>query len=159
MLSQLLAYDAAGNVIATLDYVVAKDADGNVTGLIDFAAHEAAGGKLRDIWNIDSAVGSGTWPEWIGARAHDFTVDLGADTRISALVHKVSGHRRERAAVEAAIASAPVIDGAKDLRAILGGPTAPLVLDEEGRTIGRSGQGGGTPAHLPVIGRQVAQEA
>jgi len=102
MLCMLIAYDAAGNVVATLDHVVVRDADGEVTGLVDFAAHEGADGKLRDIWNAGSAVGSATWPEWIGGRAHDFRVELDGK-RIKALVHKDSGHRRERSAIEAAI--------------------------------------------------------
>ena len=44
----------------------------------------------------------GTWPEWIGGRAHDFKVEL-QGKQIKALVHKASGHRRERAPVEAEI--------------------------------------------------------
>jgi len=160
----LLAYDAAGKVVATLAYMVAHDAAGEATGLIDFAAHEEAGGKLRDIWDNDRAVGSGTWPEWIGARAHDFRVDL-TGKRITALVHKDSGHRRERAVIEAAIEAAPFVDGdhdgpgshrVQDIRHIVGGPTAPLVLDDQGRTVGRSPQPTGTPPHLPVVGRTVS---
>lgn len=175
MLSMLIAYGAAGNVVATLDHLVARDPDGNVTGLIDFEAHELAGGKLRDIWDVDSAAGSGTWPEWIGARAHDFTVELGPDKRISALVHAKSGHRRERAAIEGAIrgrvaaakAATPAAGdvrlthdpkqsgpGSVDIRDLVGGPTRPLVLDDNGRTVGRSPSPGGTPAGLPVIGAQ-----
>ena len=57
MLTMMLAYDAAGEVVATLDYMVARDADGKVVGLVDFAAHEAAGGKLRDIWEVHGATG------------------------------------------------------------------------------------------------------
>ena len=153
MISMLLAYDASGNIIATQDSMVAKDADGQVIGLIDFEAHEAAGGKLRDIWNSDRAVGSGTWPEWIGGRAHDFKVELDAAKRITALVHKTSGHRRERTAIEAAIeASPPNEKGERDIRHVVGGPTRPLVLDDTGRTVGRS-KAGGTPKHLPLIGR------
>jgi hypothetical protein len=106
MLAMLLAYDAAGNVVATLDYVVAHDGDGNVVGLIDFAAHEEAGGEHTDIWVNSEAVGSKVWPEWIGARAHDFRVELegppGAK-RIATLIHKTSGYRRERAVLEAEI--------------------------------------------------------
>jgi len=155
MLSMLIAYDAAGTVIATQDYMVARDAAGNVIGLIDCEAHELAGGKLRDIWIQDGAIGSGTWPEWIGARAHDFKVELGPDRRIAALVHKVSGYRRERSAIAQAIASAPVLDdGALDLRAVLGGPSMPLILDDQGHTVGRSPTSSGTPANLPIVGRQ-----
>lgn len=151
----LLAYDSAGAVVATLDHVVARDPDGNVTGLIDFGAHEANGGKLRDIWSVSNATGSGTWPEWLGSTAHDFTVEFDGK-HIAALVHKTSGHRRERAVIEAAIALAPEVmlpDGrlAKDLRSTVGGPGKPLTLDENGRTAQRPANAG-TPAHLPLIG-------
>ena len=156
MLTMLIAYDVDGNVIATGDYMVTKNADGKVTGLIDFAAHEEAGGKLRDIWDVAGAAGSATWPEWLGGGAHDFKVEL--DKRhnlpLRALVHKDSGHRRERVAVEAAIAKR--IEKAKgepaDIRDLVGGPNAHLRLDAKGKTLGRAKQGGGTPAHLPVIG-------
>ena len=152
MLSMLLAYNAAGEIVATLEHMVAREA-GEVIGLIDFAAHEQAGGKLRDIWNASDAVGSGTWPEWIGARAHDFTVEIDGG-RIVALIHKESGHRRERAVIEAAVAKR--ITDAKgesvDLRDLLGGPNRALLLDEKGRTQVRSPQSG-SPVHLPIIGR------
>lgn len=109
MLRSLIAYDSNGNVIATLDHVVARDEDGKVIGLLDFAAHEDAGGRLRDIWENDQAVGSATWPEWLGGRAHDFKVELDpnpgqARARIKALIHKTSGHRRVRADIDAAVA-------------------------------------------------------
>lgn len=109
MLRSLIAYDSNGNIVATLEHVVAKDEDGKVIGLIDFAAHEDAGGRLRDIWENDQAVGSATWPEWLGGRAYDFKVELdpnpgAARARIKALVHKKSGHRRSRADIEAAVA-------------------------------------------------------
>jgi hypothetical protein len=135
MLASLLAYDADGNVIATLDSLVACDDAGDVVGLIDFAAHEAAGGKLRDVWNVAGAKGSGTWPEWLGAR-HDFTVELDKGKRIAALVHKKSGHRRERATIEAQIADRiKAADGQPaDIRDLVGGPGRPLVLDTDGKT-------------------------
>ena len=152
MLCMLIAYDAAGNVVATLDFMVARDVEGNVLGLIDFAAHEAAGGKLRDIWEMSDAVGSGTWPEWIGGRAHDFRVELSPEKQISALVHKASGHRRGRAAVEANIRDRIGIAGDEpaDIRDLVGGPNRPLILDDDGRTVGRSPGAAGTPAHLPL---------
>lgn len=107
-LHSLVAYDANGEVVGTLDSVVAKDNDGNVVGLVDFAAHEEAGGRLRDIWDREGAAGSATWPEWIGAQAYDFKVELDANpgnarAKIAALVHKKSGHRRDRASIEAAV--------------------------------------------------------
>lgn len=109
MLQQLIAYNAQGSVVATLDHMVAKDEDGNVVGLIDFEAHEQAGGRMRDIWENSEATGSGTWPEWLGGGAYAFRVELDPSpgpsrARIAALVHKTSGHRRERYAIEAAIA-------------------------------------------------------
>lgn len=173
----LIAYDADGNIVGTLDHLVAHDGAGNVTGLVDFAAHEAAGGDHTDIWTVDSGdpahpvKGSKAWPEWLGAGVHDFRVELEGEPghkRIAALVRKptpagardkggryrpatVGGHRRERAAIEAAIeAVKPNADGARDIRHLVGGPTLPLKLDAAGRTVAR--KAGGTPKHLPLIG-------
>jgi hypothetical protein len=151
-MSELLAYDADGNVVATLGHMVARDAAGNVIGLIDFDAHEAADGEHTDIWRVSGAKGSKVWPEWLGAGAHDFRVELAGKSgrkHIAALVHKESGHRRERAAVEAAIAAVPVVNGARDIRHLVGGPTKPLALDAEGRTAERLSMA--TPAHLPLV--------
>lgn len=108
MLYGLIAWNDGGEVVATLDHLVRVE-DGTVIGLVDFAAHERAGGRLRDVWTVSNAVGSGTWLEWLSESAHDFTVELDpnpspARARIKALVHKKSGHRRERASIEAAIA-------------------------------------------------------
>jgi hypothetical protein len=58
MADMLLAYDADGAVIATLDFMVTRDDQGQVTGLVDFAAHAQAGGHLREIWEVDRAVRS-----------------------------------------------------------------------------------------------------
>lgn len=153
----LLAYDDSGSIVGTLDYCVARNDAGDVVGLVDFEAHELAGGKLRDIWLVSNATGSGTWPEWLGSQAHGFTVELHPQTkRITALVHKVSGHRRERAAIEAAIeAVQPDATGAKDIRHLVGGPNRPLALDENGQTLGPDHPRApkGTPPHLPLIGR------
>jgi len=152
--SSLIAYDAAGNVVATLDHMVARDDRGDVVGLIDFAAHEANGGEHTDIWHVANAAGSKIWPEWIGSRAHEFKVELAGEPgrkQITALVHKDSGHRRERHMIEHAIASTPVVDGVRDIRHVVGGPQKPLHLDEHGRTV--HGAQTGTPAHLPLIGR------
>lgn len=166
MPTSLLAYDAAGNVIATLDHMVAQDAARNVVGLVDFEAHELAGGSLTDIWIVSGAVGSGTWPEWLGAGAHDFTVDLDPGFgppgfvpgrhRIGALVHKTSGFRRERAAVMAEIAARtaaatertpegrPIVD----LRDLLGSPTRPLRIGPAGRTLPPIAV---PPSNLPIL--------
>jgi hypothetical protein len=155
-MSELLAYDAAGNVIATLGHVVARDDAGEVIGLIDFDAHEAADGKLRDIWDVSGAKGSATWPEWLGGAAYAFTVELDKQNRITALVHKTSSYRRERAAILATIEATPSLrtpagtdTGTRDIRHLVGGPMRPLALDSDGRTLDRAPLG--TPAHLPII--------
>jgi hypothetical protein len=136
MLCMLIAYAADGSVIATKDYLVKLNPEGEAVGLVDFAAHEAAGGKLRDIWDVQGATGSGTWPEWLGAQAHDFTVELGPDKRIAALRHRKSGVKRKRADIEAAIAAVePDARGRKDIRHLVGGPGRPLRLDGVGRTL------------------------
>ena len=52
------------------------------------------------------AKGSKVWPEWIGGAANEFRVELEGPPgrkRIGALVHKASGHRRERSALEGEI--------------------------------------------------------
>jgi len=149
-LVSLIAYDAEGNVVATLDHLVVRDESGMVTGLVDFGAQEDGGGRLREVWEVSSATGSGTWPEWLGPRAADFRVEL-TDKRITALVHKTSGHRRDRAEIEAVIeATEPNERGERDIRHLVGGPNRPLLLDEEGRTTERPGR---QPNRLPVIGR------
>lgn len=164
MISSLMAYDADGNVVATLDYLVARSDSGKVIGLVDFAAQEQDG-KLREVWDVKGAVGSGTWPEWLGPQAPDFMVDAplfesqapdGTPVQrrgpITALVHKRSGHRRERAAIEAAVAAVePNERGERDIRHLVGGPDRPLLLDEEGRTRKREPV---TRPNLPIIGRE-----
>jgi len=160
----ILYFDAEGTIIATLDVCGLPDA-GNGPRIADFASHEANGGRLRDFgdlsWTdaegVHHATGAGAWPEWIGgAQAAEFRVEMDphpapARARILALVHRTSGHRRERAAIEAAIdAVVPNADGAKDIRHLVGGPDRPLALDSEGRT--GAHKIGGTPAHLPLMG-------
>lgn len=136
-----LAWDTDGNVVATLDCVTRKDEQGRVIGLVDFASAELAGASLKAvIATVDGAVGSGTWPVWLGVRAHEFRVEIRAGTKgetplITALVHRTSGYRMERAVIEAEIAaavSATPSGEPADLRAIVGGPTAPVVLDTDG---------------------------
>lgn len=140
MIAMLLAYDLAMNVVATLDYMVARDDAENAVGLIDFAAHEAAGGAMTDVWQAGGASGSKVWPEWLGAAAHGFRVELvgpAGSKRIGALIHKASGFRRERALIEKAIddrIKAKVGDGPVDIRDLVGGPSAPLQLDAGGKT-------------------------
>ena len=135
MLSMLIAYDASGNVIATLDYMTVLNDDGDAVGLVDFEVHEDAGNNLTDVWQVSGAVGSGTWPEWIGGRAHDFKVERSGG-KITALVHKTSGRRRERAAIQASINNRieAAAGGPADIRDIVGGPDRPLNIDAEGRT-------------------------
>lgn len=115
-MGMLIAYDGAGNVVATLDYAVFIGDDGPV-GFVDFDAQEQD--ALLDIWNVEGAVGSGVWPEYLGSRAHEFIVERD-NGRIVALVHKASGHRRERDAVNDR-----------------GSQTRPLALDDDGRTLRR----------------------
>jgi hypothetical protein len=157
MLSMLLAYDAGGNVVGTLDFMVRYDdtkPERPPLGLVDWAEHELAGGSLTDVWVVNNAVGSGSWPEWLGSRAYDFSVELQpgmapGNYGIRALVHKVSGFRRERAAVQARIAAriAASHGDPADIRDIVGGPDRPLRIDADGRTVVAATGGG--PA-LPV---------
>lgn len=91
-MSSLIAYDASGNILATLDYLVRPGPDGN-NQLVDFEAHEM-GGKLRELWNVHAAVGSATWPEVL-EQAHEYRVEL-VGKQISALLHVQSGRRIER---------------------------------------------------------------
>lgn len=139
-MSVLLAYDAAGNVLGAAEWLVARDEYGNVLGLVDFAAHEAAGGEATDIFTHEGAKGAKVWPEWLGSRVLEFTVELvgpPGQKQIGALVHKTSGHRRERAAIEAAIADriAAAAGEPADIRDLVGGPNRPLELDAEGKSL------------------------
>lgn len=104
----------------------------------------------------DRIVGSAHWPEWIGGRTREFRVELDAKRRAVALIHKTSGHRRERAQIEAAIAERRHYAfqnnlPAADIRDIVGGPDRPLHLDEHGRTAPRPKI---TRPNLPVIARR-----
>lgn len=135
--------------------------DGDVAVMADFAAHEERGGALIDYGANGLAVGAATWPEWLhgrDVRNCDLELEPGwsrhtsrserPDYRIAALVHKTSGYRRERAAIEEAIADRIIVAHAEasatgrepvaDLRTLVGGPDRPLRLDDDGRTIGRS---------------------
>lgn len=162
MLSMLLAYDADGNVIATLDHLVVYNPDGTPHGLVDFEAVEAAGPlRLREdgsagVWSVPNAAGSCTWPEWLGAAAHDFRVELdgpGGHKRAVALVHRMSGHRRHREVIETAIAERIVAahGSPADIRDIVGGPEFPLELDVEGKTIERRRTNAASPRPLEDV--------
>jgi hypothetical protein len=149
MLCQLVAYDAAGNVVAVQSHMAVRGVDGAVVGMIDFETFEQQGNKLRGIWEVQLATGSGTWPEWLGSQTFDFRVEL-VHGRITALIHKVSGYRRDRAALEAAIAAVePNEHGARDIRHLVGGPTRPLLVDARGHTDGTRV----IPPELPMIGQ------
>lgn len=166
----LLIYDTDGNIVATVDHVVVLNDQHEAVGLVDFAAHEAAGGEHTDIASLSQWIedaqghrtdlpvkGAKVWPEWLGARAHEFRVELAGPPghkSLVALVHKASGHRRERWAIHQAIRETPEVDGVRDIRHLVGGPQRPLHLDEHGRTVSH-GTVTGTPAHLPLIGRHL----
>lgn len=135
----LLAYDADGNVIATLDYAIALNPDKSPRGVVDFGEQEESGLEHTAIWQVSAAVGSKFWPEWIGSAAHQFRVELEGPAgrkRIAALVHRESAVRRERAALEAAIAERirDASDEPADIRDLVGGPDRPLPLEPDGRT-------------------------
>lgn len=137
----LLLYGPDGAVIGSLESMVQYDDDGRALGLVDFEAHELAGGRLREVIEHEAAAGAGTWPEWLGAQAHDFRVELrpgpkGDTPLIRALVHRESGYRRERSDVEATIAA--MLDEATPGRAVemsdfIGSPGKRLELDTDGR--------------------------
>lgn len=132
----LIAYDASGKILATLESLVVRDKEGHVVGLADFAATEAAGPLRQTVWEVEGAVGSGTWPEWVSASG--YRVERDSEGRISALVH-TSGARRERASVEAAIAARiAAADGAPaNIRDLVGGPGRLLRTPADAETKGQ----------------------
>lgn len=130
----LLAYNEDGDVVATLDYLVSYDPDtGDALGLVDFEAVEEAGRPLTDVWEASDAVGSGTWPEWIGTAAHDFKVTRSGG-KIIRLTHRKSKAKRSRAEVKKAIAAAiRESEGPPNITAIVGSPVQSLMLDADGQ--------------------------
>jgi hypothetical protein len=166
----LVAYDETGSIIATRNWHVIFDEQGRPIGLLDFAAHEAAGREMTEVWRVsaqttDNATatttplpvkGSKVWPEWLGGRIHEFTVELDGppgQKYIAALVHKESGYRRERDAIEAAITErieATPQGEPVDLRDIVGGPDRPISLDDAGATA--PVEVVSAPSTLPLIG-------
>jgi hypothetical protein len=166
MLGMLIAYDALGNVLHSRDYQVVYDPDTlEPLGLIDFLAAESAGIENTEFWRIETfdidretgaeilrdpqpVKGSKVWPEYLGGAAHHFRVILAGpagNKRIVKLVHKGSGHVRDREQIEAAIESrkdeARREGRAADLRDLVGGPDRPLRLDDEGKTRPRTPRG------------------
>lgn len=141
----LIAWDKDGNIIATLSFLVARDAlDGDPVGLVDFVNHEKSGGRFRHdptdrpngVWNVPGAVGSGSWPEYLGARAHEFKVET--DNRhsnpVRRLVHKDSKVVRDRDKIDRAIDKrVKDSDGPADIRDLVGGPMDPLVINDAGQ--------------------------
>lgn len=130
MLGQLLAYDADGNVIAALDYLVVRDPEtGEVRGLHDFGAEEESGLEMdENIWHVEGAAGSKVWPQWL-ERPLDWKVETAGPAgrkRAAVIVHRQTGERRERATIDDAIAQR-IVEArergvAADLRDLVGGP-------------------------------------
>lgn len=152
----LLAYDVSENIVAYLEYLVWHDPQGQ-PHLVNFEAHEAVGGRLRDVWYVPGAVGSGSWPEYLPPESlEDFRVELdhAHPLRIRRLRHKRSGHVRARADIVAEVArrreeavraiarEANLPDDVRlefdvppeiDVRDLVGGLGKPLALDKDGR--------------------------
>lgn len=147
--SMMVAWNADDEIIATFSFMAKRDDDGEVIGHYDFEAHELAGGDMTLLWKVPGAVASATWPEFIGMRAHDFRVrrrpgPKGVTHLITALEHKVSGHRRERVDVEAKLVARRASHKASlppgqegvvytPVGDIVGGPGKPLPLGDDGR--------------------------
>lgn len=162
MAGMLISYDEDGNVLATCDYQNVYDPDTlDPIGETDYLYAEGHGvpnsptfgtvetfdiildkktGKERFVLrDSQPCKGSKVWPECLGGRAIEFRVELAGppgNKRIAALVHKQSGHRRERAEIEAKIMARIEEAHGKpaDIRDLVGGPDRPLKLDEDGKT-------------------------
>lgn len=130
----LIAYDRSGNIVTVLDFLVLPDGEGSY-GLVDLEETERSGVKLRGLWEVSGASGSAHWPEHLGERFHEFKVERDRRFALPArrLVHRGSGHVRERVAIEAAVQQAKA-RGGRDLRGIIGHPHVPIDLDADGRT-------------------------
>lgn len=158
-----IAWDADGNIVATLDSLVTHDpATGAMVGLVDMQTHEATGGRMREIAEVERAVGAGTWIEELGAQAHDFRVEVDpAWTRtndkpfaVVALVHKSSRVKRKRADAEkrvlAAVKVAQERGAAVDLEPAIGlASTRPDAPDRHLR-LGPDGRGAEPVSVAPV---------
>lgn len=117
-MASILAYAADGMIVASLDLLRAAADDGTGT-LVDPLAYEAAGGRLRDLWLVPGAIGSGAWPEHLGAGLSRYRAEI-AGGRIVRLVHADTGQVRDREQIIAAAAAAP------DPAALLGTPMRPI---------------------------------
>lgn len=142
----LLAYNADGRVVATLDYLSpVHPVTQEPLGRVDLALVEASGAKLRHLYMVEGAVGSGTWPEFLGVAAHDFyvVVDPSYRHRIRYLWHPESDHVRDREDIENAVAMEVVVAAEEgrppDLSPLIGDIGRRLVVevDAEGRSTGR----------------------
>lgn len=130
----LIAYDRSGNIFTVLEFLVVPDGEGSY-GLVDLEETERSGLRLRGLWEVSGASGSAHWPEHLGDRFLEFKVERDRRFALPArrLIHRKSGHVRERVAIEAAVQDAQA-RGGRDLRGLVGGPHHPLLLDEDGRT-------------------------
>lgn len=149
----LIAYDRAGNVVTVLEFLVLPDGEGSY-GLVDLEEAERSGLKLRSLWEVSGASGSTHWPEHLGERFHEFRVERDRRFALPArrLVHRGSGHVRDRAVIEAAVEQAKAMpDPAARRRAIadiVGHPLRAIDLDATGRTrakVDREPEGRGGP--------------
>lgn len=157
----LIAYDAAGRPVAMLDWMVIHDA-GELVGSVDMAEAEAVHVKLRQLWIVERAVGSASWPQWLPEwRMREFRLDL--DFRFShparRLIHDL-GHVIDRADIDREVESrirASRPDPA-DIRAIVGGPGWPLRLNERGEVQGQAMLARNpNVAKIPMLRWQAAQ--
>ncbi len=136
MLTCAMAYDGLGRILGIVDVHV----NPGTGDPVDFTATEEAGTDLLRVFGDTDlppgTVGVGSWPEWLGVRAGEFTVGL--DTRrpprIVRLIH-ASGHVRERSEPEDAIRARQLAGGGvARISDLVGAPFAPLRLTADGRT-------------------------
>jgi len=123
-----LAYNAAGDVVATLDYLVRPE------GIVDLVGLDEEG-RLGEVFSVQGATGAGTFPAYLGAQAHDYRV-IQAAGKITALQHKTNGSRIERADIEARIIAKLEAEQGNpqiNLTEVIGAPDRPLSLTTEGK--------------------------
>ena len=135
----LIAYDRLGNIVVALEFLVLPDGAGSY-GLVDLEEAERSGLKLRSLWEVSGASGSTHWPEHLGERFHEFRVERDRRFALPArrLVHRGSGHVRDRVAIEAAVQQAKALPDPvarrQALADIVGHPHRTIELDADGRT-------------------------